>query len=116
MADRPPLPPSLKAATWTVVVYDPPAEGREWTSNELNDLADKYGFGTDAYDEAIGPVDGFRDSRTYGPYTEQQADEVAAFIRESEPACTVLTPRLFRYTPPVPAVDGGKHSGGSLGE
>jgi hypothetical protein len=84
---------------WIVTVHSLPVEGRDWTAGELNDLADKYGYGTEEYYDALGPVDGHRSAVTYGPYTERQARKVANYISEQERVGAVVASPLFRYIP-----------------
>jgi hypothetical protein len=96
---EPPRP--RRTPTWIVTVYSLPAEGRDWTAVELDDLAEKYGYGTEEYDEAVGPTDGAQTVTTYGPYTERQAKEVADYIAAHETVGSVHASPLFRYVPPA---------------
>jgi hypothetical protein len=94
---EPPRP--RRTPTWIVTVYSIPAEGRDWTPVELNDLAEKYGYGTEEYYETLGPVEGAQTMTTYGPYTERQAKKVAAYIAEHETVGSVHASPLLRYVP-----------------
>jgi hypothetical protein len=94
-------PPPRRTTTWVVTVYSEPAEGRDWSLNELGDLADRYGYDSNEYLDAAGPTDGHRSHVTYGPYSERQAHGVVDLIRKREPTSVAIASPLLRYIPPT---------------
>jgi|GEM_PF-4452224 len=104
------IPPLLKFATipWVVFVtrQEAPIALDEIADRmEIEDLADRFEAGElteDQFHELIGPSPGYRPVDVYGPYSERQAEALAAYLQQPDVAAkhgvtTAVPGRLTRF-------------------
>lgn len=98
------VPPQPRTPAWGVRVEGRPAQGKDLDAAAKNDLADELGYGTDAYDDAVGPERDHVPVSFYGPYTRNQARRIAELLNQPDVAdreqITVAVPfPMQRYIP-----------------
>ena len=109
---KPPIPPPIAfdRAPWGVWVTrndvnDGLDDDCRTDQLKMDDLWEKVEAGEmteEEYHEAIGPTRGYRPVDVYGPYTERQAEAVAAYLSQPEVAAeydimTAVPGRLLRF-------------------
>lgn len=104
------VPPLLKLENipWVVFVVRqeaPVALDEISDRSKIEDLEDRFEAGEiteEEFHEAIGPSPGYRPVDVYGPYSERQAEALAAYLQQPEVAAehgiTIAVPgRLTRF-------------------